>query len=362
MAAALHHFGHSFDQRQAEESEAGKGEQPQGRRVATGRAATEQADGKQAGQRKDIDQRLALQPQRIGQRGAGIDRNDRDDAGNRREPDSQNKQQRAHDHAGDGRGIAGGKRAKAFFQMGAVGAEVEQIIDDIDPRGRGAKGGKGQQAANPARPIGKGVRREDWHEDQQVLHPLMRSHGAQQRWQQRRPDRDAPFHRHGDAGGHRRCHIDQHRRPGFGPHREIGAGIAGIGKASAAEALDQGGGLGRACEIMGGSGGDDLIEHAEISGHSGRHGLVGGRGQHDTPAGRTLFAQIDQQGLVIGEQRRVEWGERGDTGFQCRPPAREGGQQIRDAQAARQYQQALDQRVGAHQRAVKVDAERQRCG
>ena len=101
---------------------------------------------------------------------------------------------------------------------------------------------------------------------------------------------------------------------------------------------------------------------AKMRRHAGGHRLVRCRCQHDAPAGRALFAQIGQQGLVVRQKRRIKRDERGDPRLQRRPPAHDGGPQCRHAQSAGQREQPLDQRVGAHQRAIEIDAKWQGGG
>jgi hypothetical protein len=65
--------------------------------------------------------------------------------------------------------------------MTAIRREVREIVDQINPRRRGAEAHEHLQGTEQAGPIRERPRRHQRHEYEQVLDPLMRPHGADHR-------------------------------------------------------------------------------------------------------------------------------------------------------------------------------------
>ncbi len=206
------------------------------------------------------------------------------------------------------------------------------------------------------------MRRDQRHEDQQVLGPLVWPRGPQQLTPERfvagedalgrtaglgPPDQDA-----------RRVDVDA--GAGRGPDRGVGVAVAGVAEWGALGAGVDRGELAHALQIVTAGGGDDFVEQAQPPGDPSRHSPVGRGGEGDPPPGRLLLVQVLQQALVIGD---VAVG---------RPAVVKGGQglgprlvlhrqrqdpQGRERPPAHHAQQRLKERVRPAQRAVQIDVD-----
>ena len=78
-----------------------------------------------------------------------------------------------HDRRAPQRNRARRHRTIALARMGAVGRQIEEIVQDVDARGDHAEGQEGDEAEGE-RPLVELVRGDHRQEDQQVLHPLVR--------------------------------------------------------------------------------------------------------------------------------------------------------------------------------------------
>jgi hypothetical protein len=143
------------------------------------------------------------------------------------------------------------------------------------------------------------------------------------------------------------------------PHREVGARVPGVNETGGTEAGDQRLGFRGTFEVVARGRGDDLVEQSQMRGDSFGHGLIGGGGEHDAPAFGAFSADVVQQGLVVGQQRRIAGREVRHTRLE---PGPAGGKRTEDGarvHGAQKRDHPLHQRVGADQRAVEIDAKRQ---
>ena len=106
-------------------------------------------------------------------------------------------------------------------------------------------------------------------------------------------------------------------------------------------------------------GGDHLIENSQMIGDRIRHKAICCGRQHNMPPCIFLSVQIFQQGLVIGQQRRVHRRPGGDRLLESGTAAKYPEQRSEQGRVHRERANTLVQHVGPDQRAVEVDTERQ---
>ncbi len=246
--------------------------------------------------------------------------------------------------------------------MLAVGVDVGQVVQHIDARGAQADRDEGEDGAADRTEAGVGMGRDQGHEDQQVLGPLVRPRGPQQLAPERPVAGEHALGRAAglsppdqDAGG-----VDVDAGAGRGPDRRVGVAVAGVAEWGALRAGMDRGELVNALQIVASGGGDDGVEQAQVApGDPARHGPVGRGGQGDAPPRRLLFVQVLQQALVVSEA----------VG---RPPVVKGGEglgprlvlerqrqdpQGRERLPAHHAQQRFKERVRPAQRAVEIDVD-----
>jgi hypothetical protein len=143
------------------------------------------------------------------------------------------------------------------------------------------------------------------------------------------------------------------------PNGEIGATVASIIEALVAVAADKLLRLLLAFEVAHAVRGDNLVEQTKMVRDSACRPFVGCRRQHDPAAGTLLLAEKCKKGLVVRQQFRRQWREGGHALLACRAAH---GQQARQPAYPVATQEksscTLDQRVGAQQRSVQINAER----
>ncbi len=169
--------------------------------------------------------------------------------------------------------VAGGEGPLGLARVGAIGFQVEQVVQHVHRGGAQAEGHQRQQGCPEQRQVGRLVSRQDRNQDQGVLGPLVRAQCPQ-----RRPQRVAP--------------VRKSRLVGAG---ERGAGITG----------------------------QYPIEKIQMLGHAPRQLLVGGAIQPEAAARAALGFEPAHERLVVGERSRVERHPRCDLGLQAFPTAQQ---------------------------------------
>ena len=187
--------------------------------------------------------------------------------------------------------------------MLAVEREVEEVVDDVDRRGRRAERDEGEQAGGEHADVEIFVRQHHRHGDQHVLGPLMGAQhfqvgleGRLRRLEQLGAVLGLPAR--GMAVGRNDDRLARHVEAG-----EVVAAVAGIVEAAVAIGLDQRGALLLRGEIVMAVGRVHGVEHAEMRGD--RLGEFARRagGKDDAAAGCTILAQPLDQRLAIGKRR-----------------------------------------------------------
>ena len=77
---------------------------------------------------------------------------------------------------GPDRHLPRGERAQSLLRVGAVLLEVEQIVSEVDPARREAPPDQGQEREGHGWRVPEALPEEEGCQDEQVLHPLGRTH------------------------------------------------------------------------------------------------------------------------------------------------------------------------------------------
>ncbi len=179
----LHGFfqlGATLHQRQAQEQEDGDGQQPVGQVHVAGQCPRADAQRVQRGQQQHVEQRDALPAQRVAQRERGVDQQRGSEGA--AYPDGQREGDEDHGGADGHRGRdahgARRQRPQALEAVRAVVGQVQQVVDEVGGRGAEPEGDEGDEQGEPQRRA-RGVRRQQGHEQQAVLGPLLEANRAQ---------------------------------------------------------------------------------------------------------------------------------------------------------------------------------------
>jgi len=102
-----------------------------------------------------------------------------------------------------------------------------------------------------------------------------------------------------------RC-VDHHGHACRAPYREVGGGVARVGEAPLAEALDKESGLGASAQVGRAIAGQHLVKNAQMRRNCAGDALVRSGAQDKAASSRALFAQPGDKGLIERQERRVE--------------------------------------------------------
>jgi hypothetical protein len=262
--------------------------------------------------------------------------------------------------------VSGGKGARALVGMPPVGLEVHKVVDDVD-RGCGeAKREEGGQGGGARAGVTQQVRGQHRHEHQQVLHPLVGPHRAQQppASRGRRIEGAPDLATFGGARPQARARVHDDGAPCRRPNRQVRRVVACIVEAAFAEACHQRVALGACLQVVARGTAQHFIEQVEM----GRRGLRErgvARGRENDAAAPCLFAaQPRQEGFVPGEGVARERDAIGDRllerGLAAQQP--EGQRKRGPGCLCEEGNEAFQQQVGGEQRAVEIDGERGLAG
>ena len=356
-------LGDALGQRQAEEDEHGEGEQPEGPFGTDREGAGDHAQRVQGGEHDDVEHGLALERERVQQRQREVGGQSRLE---------QRRQERGEQHGGarehaDDRRPAPDRdpparqRPAALGRVAPIGLQVEHVVDDVGRRGEQAHGEEGEQHRHRRPRIAQALIEQEGHRDQRVLGPLVHAHQVHVVAQagplvvddMGEVDRLLV----GDAaGGGHRDRLARGR-----PDLQIVLVVADVVEAALPEASDQPVALALRREVDVRARAVHLVEQSRAGGDDVGQGLMGARHQHDRTLTALALDQFDHLGAV-GQLDLGEIDPRGDLGLQPRPAVEQPQRRAQRLQRplAQQRQEALEQQVGADQRAVEVDAQRHR--
>ncbi len=242
-----------------------------------------------------------------------------------------------------------------------VRVQVQQVIEHVHAGGTQAEGHEAQPRLEQQLGVEPLVRRQRGDEDEHVLGPLVH------------PQRLHPLahaHSRGLEGAHlapaQRAHlalqprraVHHHRPPCLAPQRQVHLAIPRVVELGVR--LLEPRQLARPREVHHPIAGIHLLEQLQVRGHRMGDRLIRRGGQHQPSASRLLLVEKRQQRLAVGQARGVELHSAAHLCLEGRlalehPQRREQQQQ---RVALQQHQQALVQRVGAHQRPVEIHDER----
>lgn len=198
--------------------------------------------------------------------------------------------------------LPGRKRALAFAGVLPVVGYIDQVVEQINTGGCQAKHRKSQQRCACAARNSVAVRGQQRDKDQQVFHPLVRSHGFEQGVGQcwfavaKNLTRVALL----TSGSDQATGLADHMRYGGAlPDDHVSPVVADVVKAFFTVLGHQRGALGTRLEVGGGIGGQHLVKQIQVRGHLVCQQAVAGGGQHDDAALSFFLFQPDQQFLVV---------------------------------------------------------------
>ena len=246
--------------------------------------------------------------------------------------------------------------------MGAVVGKIDEVVEDIDRRGRGREGEKPKDDQPEGQEVMRG---QNWQEQKRVFRPLMRAQRTQHRGKPPRGGRevdDAGNLRIG-AGAQARSCMKRETLPRRGPDGQVGHAVADVVETGLAVAIGQEAGLLWPLEVEPVGGAVGLVEQPGRCGDLGHLAVICGRDERGAPALVAGGAEDLEHRLV--ERQCLGWQHAaiGNLGLQRRAPGRKPARQVPKRQwvAGGQAQDTLFKRVRPAERAVEIDDEDRRA-
>ena len=245
--------------------------------------------------------------------------------------------------------------------MVLVGAEVEEVVEDIDRGGGEAEGEEGNRCLQQGSKVCEFVRQENGGKDEQVLEPLLGAHRLGQHAGHRAAlGEDA-------AGGcgvfclRGRGGVDEDDLVGGIPDGEVGGVVPGISKGW--KALVDGFELAGVAHVGVDAAGDGVGKNAEVVGDGVGGAVVRRGGEHQLPPVSVFLPEVAQKLLVVGQGGGIEYDALHDLVLQVRLALGDPSRNAEDARRAapQKEEQRLVERIQLDECSVKIHAQRDGC-
>ena len=258
------------------------------------------------------------------------------------------------------------KRSKSFSRVVAIGSQIQQVIRNIGAGCAEAERDKRQQRDRKELDVGDSMRGDQWHEQQQVLEPLVRTHRAEPRRAAAATGRKYPGYARapGGPGLDSALGPDQQRAPRFGPDPQVGMRISRVIELPAPESTPQSVEFPLRGQIRLRIAGQDFVEQPDVLGYLARILLVGGGRQDDVPTASTLLAQVRDDLFVIWQDRSIQIDLIRDVLLELSAAAAQSVQGANRTKRAGldQPEEGFQQDVGPDQGSIEVYAQGYRIG